>query len=125
MNHFKTLALGTALLFTATIETQAACVSCPTGKVNFTCNAGKCTALVPSSDSGTWVAQATATSSFSATLPTGTPTFPSKGVISCSYAKTTTQPAITLTWMTLENKQFTCQQDTTLCSEPTMFSCTD
>lgn len=64
MNHFKTLALGAALLLSATIETQATCVPCPgISTFYFTCitNPGKppvCTAPSIKNADGTWTPSA-------------------------------------------------------------------
>lgn len=98
MHHFKTLALSTVLLFTATVETQAAkCYPCPTGTFTFTCGHGTCNKLSLSNGTGTW-SVISPQWDFKGTAKLSTALAPKFGPgVSCTYIGTYDHPTITLT----------------------------
>lgn len=119
MNYFKTLALGTALLFTATVETQAACISCPTTTVNFSLNCtgstGCASGPVSDPESGIWMAQVKPQVSTQTSFPlNGQTAIPSSlsTMIMCTYPGSST---VELLWAPTENKAFSCSINESAC----------
>lgn len=120
MNHFKTLALGTALLLTATVETQAACVPCPTVGVDFSLNCtgstGCASGPVSDSQSGIWMAQVKpqvkTTTSFNLNGQTAIASALSTMVM-CTY--NTGSSTVQLLWAPTENPTFSCSINASAC----------